>query len=250
MGTIQRTSKWAIWAQRMGGFALPLGVLPIWLHRSEVMSSGVFQFIISVAVILACLAILLGIAAYIRIWQTGDHGWGRATLSIFIGLLCLSPIIYGTSLAARYPLTNDVTTNWERNLSLTQKEEPPLSSLSALSDEILQAFPGATARVYSLSPQQMFGLIEELVALREWKIVGQNQPGNSGRTGQINALAMTLMGWQDEVVLRVTPSQDGTKVDMRSTSLNGAHDLGTNGLRIEGFLAELDAVAALPQKNT
>lgn len=249
MREIQRTSKWAIWAQRMGSFALPLGILPIWLHRSGLMSSGIFQVFILIAIILACLAVLLGIAAYIRIWQTGDHGWGRATLSIFIGLLCLSPIIYGANLAAHYPLTNDVTTNWERNLPLTQKEEPPLSSLSALPDEILQAFPGAITRIYSLSPQQMLGLIEELVALREWEIIVQDQPGNSGRTGQINALAMTLMGWRDEVIFRVAPSRDGTKVDMRSTSLNGAHDLGTNGLRIESFLADLDALAAIPQKN-
>lgn len=249
MLVIEKTSKWAIWAQRMGNFALPLSVLPVWLHRSELMSSEIFQSIILVAIVLASMAILLGIAAYIRIWQTGDHGWGRASLSIFIGLLCLSPIIYGANLATRYPLTNDVTTDWNKNLSLTQKEAPQVSASSALPEEIQLAFPGVKARLYNLSPQQVFRLLEDIIEAREWNVIEKNQPGNTGREGQINAVAMTLIGWRDEVVLRVTPSRDGTKVDMRSTSLNGVHDLGTNGLRIENFLADLDALALVPQKD-
>ena len=250
MHVIEKTSKWAIWAQRMGNFALPLSVLPIWFHRTGLMTSQVFQYLILFAMILAFLAVLFGVAAFFRIWQTGDHGWGRASLAILIGLVCLSPIIYAAILAARYPLTNDVTTDWENKLTLTQKDEPPVSSLLALPEEIQLAFPQARTHIYSLTAPQMFGLIQELLAKRQWQVISQVSPEDTGgRTGRVNALAMTLLGWRDEVVLRVMSSRQGTKVDMRSASLNGTHDLGSNGLRIEKFLTDLDALAAIPQKD-
>ena len=61
---------------------------------------------------------------------------------------------------------------------------------------------------------------------------------------------MTLAGWREEVVLRVTGTMDTSMVDMRSASLNALHDFGSNGLRIEEFLGALDdAVTTLLRDN-
>jgi len=48
--------------------------------------------------------------------------------------------------------------------------------------------------------------------------------------------------FQDDVALRVESSPEGTRVDMRSTSRVGEHDLGQNARRIRAFLADLDAI--------
>jgi hypothetical protein len=56
------------------------------------------------------------------------------------------------------------------------------------------------------------------------------------------------MGFRDDVVLRLRADSDGTRVDMRSASRYGRHDLGTNAARIVAFLDDVDtAVDALPE---
>ncbi len=244
MRILIRTSKWAIWARRFGSFALPLMVIPVWMHRNQMLPSETFQTILAVAVGSALLAVILGLGAYIRLWQTGDRGWGRATAGLFLGLLCLSPLAYGASLAVRYPTTADVATEGTPPLRLMVK--PPTSSpVPAPSREVIvKAFPNAVSRTYQLETGQVFELVEELVASREWETRARRAPGAAGSGGQINAMAMTFFGWRDEVVVRVSRSGAGAKVDMRSTSLVGVHDLGRNGTRIEAFLLELDELVS------
>jgi len=256
MRILVRTSKLAIWSRRLAIFALPLAIFPVWMHRNQLLNSQTFQLLLLLAIILAILAVLTGIAAYFRLWQSGDQGWGKATLGIFVGLLCLSPIAYGATLAMQYPLANDISTNTQRPLQLLANVQTATrSQLSA--DKLQAAFPGVKARQYALDPTLVFEQIEDLIRQRKWDIRVRRKPGAQGARGTtrgmiggtINAMAMTLLGWRDEVAIRILPTVAGTRVDMRSASLNGAHDLGTNGKRIEQFLADLDAAILLAQKT-
>ncbi|HHG90723.1 MAG TPA: DUF1499 domain-containing protein [Devosia sp.] len=247
MRILIRTSKWAIWSRRFGSFALPLLVIPIWMHRNQMLPSETFHTILAVAVGIALLAVFLGLGAYVRLWQTGDRGWGRATLGLFLGLLCLSPFAYGISLAMRYPAISDISTKASPPLRLMVKpqEVPPVPAPSP--EEILGAFPNAVSRTYKLNSNQVFKLVEELVGARGWEIRARSAPASIRSDGQINAMATTFFGWRDEVVVRIGQIGTGTRVDMRSTSLIGAHDLGRNGTRIESFLLELDELVS--EKN-
>jgi uncharacterized protein (DUF1499 family) len=56
-----------------------------------------------------------------------------------------------------------------------------------------------------------------------------------------------IMGFRDDVVIRIRPDQDGTRVDIRSASRYGWHDLGTNAARVASLLEEIEtAIDALP----
>ncbi len=245
MRIIERTSKWAKWARRCASFALPLSILPVLLHRNQMLSSEAFEILLGLAILLALLAVFCGIGAYIRLWQTGDRGWGKASFGIFVGLLCLSPIAYGVFAGAQYPLINDVSTSYARPLDLVVKPDDEISILSAQNRaKINLAFPGVQTRFYDLSPEKVFALVENMVTAREWDMRVRRAPVVNGRPGQINALAMTFMGWRDEVALRVERAGQATRVDMRSVSLNGIGDLGANGKRIEAFLSDLDALVS------
>ena len=46
-------------------------------------------------------------------------------------------------------------------------------------------------------------------------------------------------GFKDNVVVRVRPTDRGSRVDVRSLSRVGTSDLGVNAKRIRAFLAEL-----------
>ena len=64
-----------------------------------------------------------------------------------------------------------------------------------------------------------------------WKIVDSN-PNN----GRIEATDTTFwFGFKDDIVVRVTPSENGSRIDVRSVSRVGRSDVGTNARRIEKF---------------
>ena len=60
--------------------------------------------------------------------------------------------------------------------------------------------------------------------------------------GRIEANQTSLLyGFTDDVVVRISSTADGTKVDVRSKSRVGRSDLGQNAKRIRVFLRKLRA---------
>src|SRR3569833_2695297 len=91
MRILVRTSKWAIWARRLGSFAVPLAIIPVLMHRSRAITTDTFAIIEIVAIAAAIAGVVAALAAFVRIWNTGDHGWGRAVSGLIFSLLCLVP---------------------------------------------------------------------------------------------------------------------------------------------------------------
>jgi uncharacterized protein (DUF1499 family) len=69
-----------------------------------------------------------------------------------------------------------------------------------------------------------------------WQLVDAN-----AREGRIEATATTLwFGFKDDVVVRILPAPQGSRVDVRSVSRVGVSDVGTNAKRIRAFLRKLE----------
>lgn len=81
--------------------------------------------------------------------------------------------------------------------------------------------------------------------IREILAAGQNaDPDDDSDEGEVYVEAMSrslLFGFPSDIVIRLVQEDDGTLVDMRSSSRWGPHDLGTNAERIADFLNDLDA---------
>lgn len=238
MRILIRTSKWAIWARRLGSFALPLAIIPVFLHRERLISSADFHIIELVAGGFALLALVLALGAFARLWVTGDQGWARATLGLAFSLICLIPMAFVGWLALTFPTVTDVSTDFV--------DRPPLVSstgrvLTAADQAALEAaFPNARSRSYPIAAQQLFDIVEQLALTNGWEPRARRAPTTPLDTGALNAIATTLLGWRDEVVLRVRGTATGADVDMRSAATHAWSDLGENGRRIEQFLIALD----------
>ncbi len=239
MRVLIRTSKWAIWSRRLGSLALPLTVLPVFLHRDQLITSSDFVLIAAFAAALAAGAVFLAAGAYGRLWVTGDQGWGKATWGLFFGLVCLLPVGYVAFEASRYPQVVEVTTDVATPLPLsTAMRVPP--SVAALREASAARFPNARTRTYPAEATDVFAVVATLVAERGWDVRGRRAPATELDGGQLNAIATTVLGFRDEVAIRVAGLPEGSVVDMRSVPLSGFHDLGSNGTRIEEFLLALD----------
>ncbi|KRA55935.1 hypothetical protein ASD80_01250 [Devosia sp. Root635] len=239
-------------ARRLGSVAVPLVVISVLLHWFRLITSDLFLVAALAAGLVALLAVLAALIALARLWQTGDQGWGRALAGLLFGTLSLLPFAWYGSLMLTYPPVTDIATT-DRSL-LPLVFEPGMQAMPApkmLSAETMAAvFPNAETRTYPLGLVPTFGLVRALVAGNGWEIRLLREPTAGFDPGQVNAQIVTLPGWREEVVIRVTGTLTNSTVDMRSASLNALHDFGSNGSRIEEFLAALDdAVTGLLRDN-
>ena len=240
MRILIRTSKWAVWARRFGALALPLAAIPVLLHRLHIITSDNFIDVEAVALGIALLALVCALVAFARLWFTGDQGWSKASLALLFSILCLAPAAYFAWQYARNPEAADVTTDF-LNPPMLVSFVPQQFSSPAQRARIEAAFPNARSRNYPIAAPQIFDVVAALVDDRGWEVRAKREPATQFETGQINAVVTTMLGFRQEVAIRVAGGIDGTTVAVRSTSLANFPDFGENGQRVEAFLLDLDA---------
>ena len=99
----------------------------------------------------------------------------------------------------------------------------------------LAAYPDVRPLQMAMVPAQAFDRALSTARAMGWKIVASDPAA-----GRIEATATTLwFGFKDDVVVRVQPSENGSRIDVRSTSRVGSSDVGTNARRIRAYLAKL-----------
>jgi hypothetical protein len=106
---------------------------------------------------------------------------------------------------------------------------------------VAAAFPNLIARRYALDAPRTFDLALAIANRLGWQIGAAQRPAGPLEEGEFAALVVTLIGFRDEVGVRVAGDSEGAVVDMRSAAGSAWPDLGENGRRIESFLATLDA---------
>jgi len=233
-----RISRLARWSRRLASIGLPLMVISIPLHRAQYLTSDTFALILAVTSFLAAVALLMAVAAFVRLWYSGHRGWSRAIQGLVISIVLLIPAGYAIFEGARTPPGNDVATAPVASLPLEFAKNPEARLLDAKTTA--RAFPDARTRTYPLSAMRVFGLVGGLIAGRGWQVEQSTSPSDQTAFGQINAIVTSWFGWRDEVVIVVDGRGGTTAVAMRSASFFGSADLGVNGRRIGEFLRALD----------
>jgi hypothetical protein len=122
------------------------------------------------------------------------------------------------------------------------------------------ANPAAYAGLYSAEQQRLFYPDIETVELdfpaqrayevtlalvnkRKWRVVDERPP-QPRREGHIEAIAQTLiMGFREDVAIRVTPDGEGSRVDIRSSSRYFESDLGSNAARVTKLIEDINNAA-------
>lgn len=244
-----RTSLPALWARRLGSLALPVAILPVFMHRERLITTSEFSTIEMVALGLAGLAVLLAIVGLVRLWITGDRGWGRAMAGLFFGLICLAPFAFYGYQAWRFPMLGDASTDFERPLVLVGTQAPAGLAAEAR-QRFVETYPNAETRNYPIEATEMHQIVGQLVEESGWEVLADTAPTDALGTGGINAIAMTLLGFRDEVALRIEGHAAGSSVAMRSVAFARPYDFGENGHRIEAFLTALDQKVTLLMRNS
>lgn len=233
-----------------GVVCIPVLVIAGLLHRGGYIDTPSFFPVLAAGFLLALLAVLSGVAALLAIWRDGGLGAGSALRGVFFGCIALTPALLAAGAILIYPQLNDVSTDVEDAPELLRPVDQGVLDDAARKakqarDFALQreAYPDIVPRRFPIGTAELDAGVRQVLDARGWKVVRELSPLMNDGSAEIWLETRTLLiGFTDDMVIRTRPDRIGSRLDLRSASRYGVHDLGANARRIRGFLESLDAV--------
>jgi len=189
----------------------------------------------------ALVAVVLGLVAFVV-----DRSSWKAILLAFLTVV-LGSLVAGVpwqmkQRAQHVPPIHDITTDTQNPpvfvaiLPLRREAPNPAEYGGAdIAAQQQKAYPDLRPLLLNVPPMEAFQKGLEAARLTGWQIVDANQ-----EQGRIEATDTTLwFGFKDDIVVRVTPNDHGSRIDVRSVSRVGKSDVGKNASRIQEYLAKI-----------
>ena len=229
-------------------FGAVLALLSVLAGRSGGVDPRGVLAVLAFALLFAVIAVMFAAWSAVVIWRTGRRGTARAFAGLVLAFVILAYPGYLVVLSSRLPAINDVSTD--------PASPPPFSNAYAVRtardgfihddpsadtrEEQRRFYPGLQPVVLDLAGDEAYGLVLKTVKARGWRVLEAVPPLGKFGTGHIDAVATTrIMALPDDVTIRIRPLAGQTRVDIRSASRIGQHDLGTNAARIQALSDEL-----------
>jgi uncharacterized protein (DUF1499 family) len=248
-------SRLAVWARRCAFFSLAATIISIVIVRSGFLEIVPALATFAGALVFAGFSIMLAFGAFAVIWRHGSDGLGYAVMALGIGLALLAYPAYLSIKAYRLPMINDITTDpidpprFEVVARLRPRGTVDYAGLYA-AEQQRTAYPDVEPLELSANAQAAYDAALQIVTKRKWRIVAERPPQAGRRDGQIEAVARTpIMGFREDVSVRIRPTREGSQIDVRSASRYGKHDLGSNASRIKGLLDDIDDIVTVQQER-
>jgi uncharacterized protein (DUF1499 family) len=188
-------------------------------------------------------AALFSLVGAIRARPGGPRrGFALALVGLVVGLVVVAIPWQWWQTAQRVPPIHDITTDTETPPAFVAilplragAPNPAEYGGPEVAAQQRAAYPELGPLMLQTPPPQAFA--SALAAAHEmgWEIVASDPA-----QGRIEATATTFwFGFLDDVVVRITPAGNGSRIDVRSVSRVGRGDVGTNAKRITDYLRRL-----------
>ena len=255
-------SSLATWSRNLAIFSVVAVIVSIMIVRFGFLEMKPALATFFGALALAVLSILVGLAAFAAIWQNGSRGMGRILLAFLINALVLA---YPAYLGLQYrtlPPIHDITTDpidpprFEALARLRSGEGANSAVYAGLysAEQQRLAYPEIETVELEVPPQRAYEVALQLIAKRKWLVIDERPPQPPRRIGRIEAVARTpIMGFREDVSIRITPDGEESRVDIRSSSRYFESDLGSNAARVTRLIEDINAAvdnakSAAPKK--
>jgi hypothetical protein len=244
-------SSLASWARNLAVFSVVAVLVSIAIVRFGFLEVKPALATFFGALACAGLSILTGLAAFVSIWQNGSRGMGRILLAFLISAVVLAYPAYLGLQYRKLPPIHDITTD---------PIDPPRFEALARLRSGDGANPAVYAGLYSAEQQRLawpdietvelevpalraYEVTLALVNKRKWRVVDERPP-QPRRDGRIEAIAQTMiMGFREDVTIRIKADGEGSRVDIRSSSRYFESDLGSNAARVTKLIDDINSAA-------
>jgi hypothetical protein len=154
-------------------------------------------------------------------------------IALVIGLAVLYVPLEFRRQARAVPPINDITTDTENppKYMTTPRSYPG----AEFARQQRAAYPDLLPVLVPAPPAATFKKALAAAEAMGWEVVGAD-----AAAGTIEAVDTTrFFGFKDDIAIRITPTAEGSKLDIRSKSRVGRSDLGTNAQRIRAYTERL-----------
>ncbi len=242
----------ATWARRLAVFAAVAAVVSIIVVRFGFLEMKPALMTFFGALACAGLSILVAFAGFAALWRNGSRGMGRILTALLLALLVLA---YPAYLAVQYrklPPIHDITTdpiNPPRFDALAQLRGTDGANTAVYAglysaEQQRAAYPDIEPVDLDVPAQQAFDIVRRLITRRKWLVIDERAPLPPRQPGHLEAVARTpIMGFREDVSIRIVPDGDGSRVDIRSSSRYFESDLGSNAKRVSSLIDDINAAA-------
>src|SRR6201996_6059289 len=215
----------ASWARNLAVFSVVAVVVSIIIVRFGFLEMKPALATFFGALACAGLSILVGLAAFVAIWQNGSRGMSRILLAMLIDVVVLA---YPAYLALQYrklPAIHDITTDpidpprFDALARLRSGDGTNTAVYAGLysAEQQRQAYPHIEPIALETPAQRAYELSLQLVNKRKWLVIDDRPPQPPRRIGRIEAVARTpIMGFREDLSIRVSPDDEDSRVDIRS----------------------------------
>jgi uncharacterized protein (DUF1499 family) len=242
------TSIAALWSRRLAAFAAAVGLLGVALARAKALTPVAALTTLGSAVVIALAALLLVSAASVTIWRTGARGVGPAAAGFFISALVLAYPAYLAFEALRLPELAEVSTDIDDPPDFSHSHaalaarglaaHPRLDAAQRAAQR--GAYPDVEPIIVDMEPEEALALVLKTAAARGWRLIDRRAPNaRSGDAHADFAVKTRVLGFDEDVTVRIRPMAGQTRIDLRAASRWGRHDFGVNAERITAFAEEL-----------
>jgi len=241
-------SSLATWARNLAVFSVIAVLVSILIVRFGFLEIKPALATFFGALAVAGLSILVGLAAFVAIWQNGSRGMGRILLAFLIDAVVLAYPAYLGLQYRQLPPIHDITTDpidpprFEALARLRTGEGTNTAAYAGLYSAEQQRlnYPDIEPVELEVPALRAYEVTLALINKRKWRIVDERPP-QPRREGRIEAIAQTLiMGFREDVTIRIKPDGDGSRVDIRSSSRYFESDLGSNAARVTKLIDDIN----------
>lgn len=238
------------WTSRLAVFAVFLAASTALLHRALSLATPVALNLVGVAFTLAAASLLLALFASIGIWRRGEPGTARVVGGSILSLMLLASPLLALPAVMAHPTLNDLTTDAAappefQALASSRGAGANPAAYPGAEFASLQAaaYPDLKPMVLNRSSDEAFELTVDALKRLRMEIVREVPPAeDGGEPGAIEAVDRTLIaGFYDDVAIRVSGDKAAARIDIRSASRYGRHDLGRNADRMRTIMREIVA---------
>lgn len=253
----QPPSFLARWASRIAWFAVLLLVISLFLHRILSLPTPMAINLAFTAFAMAVAVLCMSAIAGLDIWVTGRQGAARIIMAVFVSLAMLAVPLSVWIESRKYPMIADISTDTtsppEFYSLLSARGEAANPAAYNPDNAPLQqrGYPDLRTLAVPRSADDTFDVVLQALTKLKMKPVFELAPADSpSGDGLIELSDRTLiLGFRDDVVIRVAGDETSARVDVRSASRYGRNDFGQNAMRVRMILKEIVGrlEATLPQ---
>jgi uncharacterized protein (DUF1499 family) len=243
----------ASWARNLAVFSVVAVLVSIIIVRFGFLEMKPALATFFGALALAGLSILLGLAAFVAIWQNGSRGMSRILLAFLIDAVVLAYPAYLGLQYRKLPAIHDITTDpidpprFEALARLRAGDGANTAVYAGLysAEQQRSAYPDIETVELEVPVQRAYEITLQIVTKRKWLVIDERPPQPPRRIGRIEAVARTpIMGFREDVSIRITADgDDDSRVDIRSSSRYFESDLGSNAARVTKLIDDINNAA-------